>query len=79
MDFGRPNAEIGRKMANGRLLFLALQKEYIAMALSTVDNMGQGNKILGHFLINTSMQLFSMRKRIHKLAISQCWLDTLNL
>ena len=24
MDFGRPNAEIGRKMANGRLLFLAL-------------------------------------------------------
>ena len=24
MDFGRPNVEIGRKMANGRLLFLAL-------------------------------------------------------
>ena len=24
MDFGQPNAEIGRKMANGRLLFLAL-------------------------------------------------------
>ena len=24
MDFGRPNAEIGRKMANGRMLFLAL-------------------------------------------------------
>ena len=24
MDFGRPNAEISRKMANGRLLFLAL-------------------------------------------------------
>ena len=24
MDFGRPNAEIGRKMADGRLLFLAL-------------------------------------------------------
>ena len=24
MDFGRPNAEIGRKMANGQLLFLAL-------------------------------------------------------
>ena len=24
MDFGRPNAETGRKMANGRLLFLAL-------------------------------------------------------
>ena len=24
MDFGRPNAEIGWKMANGRLLFLAL-------------------------------------------------------
>ena len=24
MDFSRPNAEIGRKMANGRLLFLAL-------------------------------------------------------
>ena len=24
MDFGRPNAEIGQKMANGRLLFLAL-------------------------------------------------------
>ena len=22
MDFGRPNVEIGRKMANGRLLFL---------------------------------------------------------
>ena len=25
MDFGWPNAEIGRKMANGRLLFLALE------------------------------------------------------
>ena len=24
MDFGRPNVEIGWKMANGRLLFLAL-------------------------------------------------------
>ena len=24
MDFGRPNAEIGQKMTNGRLLFLAL-------------------------------------------------------
>ena len=24
IDFGRPNAEIGRKMANGRLLFLTL-------------------------------------------------------
>ena len=24
MDFGWPNAEIGQKMANGRLLFLAL-------------------------------------------------------
>ena len=24
MDFGRPNVEIGRKMANGRMLFLAL-------------------------------------------------------
>ena len=24
IDFGRPHAEIGRKMANGRLLFLAL-------------------------------------------------------
>ena len=24
MDFGQPNAENGRKMANGRLLFLAL-------------------------------------------------------
>ena len=28
MDFGRPNAEIGRKMANGLLLFLALQYMY---------------------------------------------------
>ena len=24
MDFGRPNSEIGRKMAKGQLLFLAL-------------------------------------------------------
>ena len=24
MDFDRPNAEVGQKMANGRLLFLAL-------------------------------------------------------
>ena len=29
MDFGRPNAEIGRKMANGRLLFLALYRSYM--------------------------------------------------
>ena len=28
MDFGWPNAEIGRKMANGRLLFLALTSVY---------------------------------------------------
>ena len=26
MDFGRPNAEIGQKMANGQLLFLALER-----------------------------------------------------
>ena len=26
MDFGRPNSEIGRKMANGQLLFLALDR-----------------------------------------------------
>ena len=26
MDFGRPNIEIGQKMANGQLLFLALQQ-----------------------------------------------------
>ena len=25
IDFGRPNAEIGRKMANGQQLFLALE------------------------------------------------------
>ena len=34
MDFGRPNAEIGRKMANGRLLFLALHT-YINNRLNT--------------------------------------------
>ena len=27
MDFGRPNVEIGWKMANGRLLFLALHNK----------------------------------------------------
>ena len=31
MDFGRPNAEIGRKMANGWLLFLALYSGFIHM------------------------------------------------
>ena len=29
MDFGRPNAEIGRKMANGQQLFLALYLKVI--------------------------------------------------
>ena len=29
MDFGWPNAEIGQKMANGQLLFLALQLEQV--------------------------------------------------
>ena len=28
MDFGRPNVEIGQKMANGQLLFLALTYMY---------------------------------------------------
>ena len=27
MDVGRPNAEIGQKMASGQLLFLALHKK----------------------------------------------------
>ena len=31
MDFGWPNAEIGQKMANGRLLFLALLVYYIKL------------------------------------------------
>ena len=29
MDFGRPNAEIGQKMANGQQLFLALYLKVI--------------------------------------------------
>ena len=32
MDFGRPNAEIGQKMANGRLLFLALCVRQVVQA-----------------------------------------------
>ena len=28
MDFGQPNAEIGQKMANGQLLFLALYYQH---------------------------------------------------
>jgi len=28
MDFGQPNVEIGQKMANGQLLFLALDQYY---------------------------------------------------
>jgi len=29
MDFGQPNVEIGQKMVNGQLLFLALQYVYL--------------------------------------------------
>ena len=32
IDFGRPNAKIGRKMANGRLLFLALRSGKLALS-----------------------------------------------
>ena len=34
MDFGRPNAEIGQKMADGRLLFLALYMYVIIINLA---------------------------------------------
>ena len=37
MDFGQPNAEIGRKMANGWLLFLAL---YLWILLPIIDKWG---------------------------------------
>jgi len=33
MDFGQPNVEIGQKMANGQLLFLALQQRYIIVVV----------------------------------------------
>ena len=36
MDFGRPNAEIGRKMANGRLLFLALDIQHFTTYMTTI-------------------------------------------
>ena len=35
MDFGWPNAEIGQKMANGQLLFLAVYMLYITKAYTT--------------------------------------------
>jgi len=41
MDFGQPNVEIGRKMANGQLLFLAL------VLYSGMANL---EKLVGHIL-----------------------------
>ena len=38
MDFGRPNAKIGQKMANGRLLFVAPEPE-------PADYSGQATKL----------------------------------
>ena len=38
MDFGRPNVEIGRKMTNGRLLFLALMFRNVTMGTIQTKN-----------------------------------------
>ena len=38
MDFGRPNGEIGRKMANGQLLFLALGIEMETIVITLLWN-----------------------------------------
>ena len=35
MDFGPPNAEIGRKMANGQMLFLALVHVHACVRVCT--------------------------------------------
>ena len=43
IDFGRPNAKIGQKMANGWLLFLALSLNWKSLnyfAHSCLDNEG---------------------------------------
>ena len=37
MDFGWPNGEIGRKMANGQLLFLALESYAVIVAVANVS------------------------------------------
>ena len=47
MDFGRPNAEIGRKMANGRLLFLALDIQHFTTYMITIG----GNTIIATWKI----------------------------
>ena len=38
IDFGRPNAEIGRKMASGQLLFLALGYTHLLWVRGVVVN-----------------------------------------
>ena len=46
MDFGRPNAEIGRKMVNGQLLFLVLTSTALCEDVMTVG-------LCMHGLLNT--------------------------
>ena len=38
MDYGRPNVEIGRKMANGQLLFLALLLSLVVVLMVRIEN-----------------------------------------
>ena len=44
MDFGWPNAEIGQKMANGPLLFLALCYYNIQLALCIMKYASSGDQ-----------------------------------
>ena len=49
MDFGWPNAEIGWKMANGRLLFLALPH------ICACGNLSLSNFLANSYTVNTCL------------------------
>ena len=57
MDFGKPNAENGQKMANSRLLFLAL---YIYIYIATTCRNIQIMDLMEYIkLVHISMQVLS--------------------
>ena len=58
-NFGRPNAEIGWKMANGRLLFLALLKlvHYCVLLSMACHFDACDHTLVSHFIIKQAVKL----------------------
>ena len=64
MNFGQPNAEIDRKLANGQLLFLALLIPLHSQTIHALnqDTYGHNTSVLPHTQIHSAKHLYQSRQ-----------------